>query len=365
MIEVAKTKDEREDAERRMEMQVTSTPRQIVPSAQLSTAAPEQASPMPMAVTSRPVGTGITSQAVIEVAKTKDEREDAERRMEMQVTSTPRQIVPSAQLSTDAPEQQYPMPMAVTSRPVTTGLVSQTAITQQNNYTTSTQSNSMGISFLGNTSDFKTWFFSIDGKTFVASNSSTLSPLKMMFTGGRFYGTSRPDQIIPGVVLVKNHSFDIITGTSEAKGVDYIGIVEWTWAGQKYRSAWKLLEGDVIREGVPEEGDRGDYSYDLYIISPYVAYDGPTGGTVGGGVVSQRTVEAQQSGGTAPSGGGTAPSGGGTAPSGGGGLIRTPFTTTTTATGGGTPAAVPGVEVAGTDWVKLGLQIGAAYLLLS
>lgn len=223
----------------------------------------------------------------------------------------------------------------------------------------------MGISFLGNTYDLKTWFFTIDGKTFVAANSSTLSPLKMMFTGGRFYGTFSPDQIIPGVVLVKNHSFDIITGTSESKGVDYIGIVEWTWAGQKYRSAWKLFEGNVIREGIPEENDPGIYSYDLFIIPPYIPYDGPTGGAVGGGVVSQKNVEAQKTESTAPSGGGTATSGGGTATSGGNELIRSPFTTTTTTTGGKTPAAVSGVKVAGTDWVKLGLQIGAAYLLLS
>jgi hypothetical protein len=333
---------------------------------------------MPMAVTSRPVGTGITSQAVIEVAKTKDEREDAERRMEMQVTSTPRQIVPSAQLSTDAPEQQYPMPMSVTSRPVTTGLVSQTAITQQNNYTTSTQSNSMGISFLGNTSDFKTWFFSIDGKTFVASNSSTVSPLLMRFTNGKFsnFSAEKINANSPLGPLVKNHSFDIITGTSEtansSTGVVMTGIVEWTWAGQKYRSRWTLTEGEILYRGLAEEGEKDTYYYDLRFATPYTPYDGPTGGTVGGGVVSQKTVEAQQSGGTAPSGGGTAPSGGGTAPSGGGtvpsgggGLIRTPFTTTTTATGGGTPVAVPGVEVVGTDWVKLGLQIGAAYLLFS
>ena len=230
----------------------------------------------------------------------------------------------------------------------------------------------MGITFLGNTSDYKTWFFNIDGKTFVANNSSTVSPLKLMFTRGRFYGAFRPEQIIPNVVLVKNHSFDIITGTSEAKGVDYIGIVEWTWDGQKYRSAWKLFEGDVIREAVPEEGDPGIYSYDLYIIPPYVPYNGPTGGAVGGGVVSQRTVEAQQSGGTAPSGGGTTPSGGGTTPSGGGtttgGGVATGGGTTTgggVVTGGGTTTPPTPTAVAGTDWVKLGLQIGAAYLLLS
>ena len=376
VIEVAKTKDEREDAERRMEMQVTSTPRQIVPSAQLSTAAPEQQYPVPMAVTSRPVGSGITSQAVIEVAKTKEDREIAE---VVRVAPTPVQIAPSAQLSTAAPEKASPMPMAVTSRPVTTGLVSQTGITQQNNYTTSTQSNSMGISFAGNTSDFKTWYFIIDGKTFVANNSSTLSPLRMSFTNGQFINAT-PEQINvnnPLGALVKNHSFDIITGTSQAvdpsSTIIKAGILEWTWAGQKYRSRWALTEGELLYKGIVEEGEKDTYFYTLDILSPYVPYDGPTGGTVGGGVVSQKTVEAQKTESTAPSGGGTAPSGGGTAPSGGGsavvvmpGTTRTPLTTTTTTSGQAqTPAAVPGVEVAGTDWVKLGLQIGAAYLLLS
>ena len=372
VIEVAKTKEDREIAE---VVRVAPTPVRIVPSAQLSTDAPEETSPMPMAVTSRPVGSGITSQAVIEVAKTKEDREIAE---VVRVAPTPVQIAPSAQLSTAAPEKASPMPMAVTSRPVTTGLASQTGITQQNTYTTSTQSNSMGISFAGNTSDFKTWYFIIDGKTFVANNSSTLSPLRMSFTNGQFINAT-PEQINvnnPLGALVKNHSFDIITGTSQAvdpsSTIIKAGILEWTWAGQKYRSRWALTEGELLYKGIVEEGEKDTYFYTLDILSPYVPYDGPTGGTVGGGVVSQKTVEAQKTestapsgGGTAPSGGGTAPSGGGSAPSGGGGLTRSAFTTTTTTTGGGTPAAVPGVEVAGVDWPGLVIKLGAAYLLLS
>lgn len=214
----------------------------------------------------------------------------------------------------------------------------------------------MGISFLGNTYDYKTWFFTIDGKTFVASNSSTVSPLKMMFTGGRFYGTFRPDQIIPGVVLVKNHSFDIITGTSESKGVDYIGIVEWTWAGQKYRSAWKLFEGNVIREGIPEENDPGIYSYDLFIIPPYVPYDGPTGGAVGtGGVTNTQSPPPAAIPVIVPS---------------------LPIDQNTNIMGGGQnqvripppvipPTAVTSAPVTGTDWVKVGIQLGVAYFILS
>ena len=65
------------------------------------------------------VGTGVTSQAVIEAAKNKEDRELAE---------ATRQIVPSAQLSTAAPEQQYPLPMSVASRPVTAGIATPTAI---------------------------------------------------------------------------------------------------------------------------------------------------------------------------------------------------------------------------------------------
>ena len=220
----------------------------------------------------------------------------------------------------------------------------------------------MSISFLGNTSDLKNWYFNIDGKTFVANNSSTLSPLQMRFTRGRLFNAS-PEEINRSSgagPLVKNHSFDIITGTSQVLGPEsgysstlvMTGIVEWTWAGQKYRSRWTLSEGNLFYKGVAEEGEKDIYFLDMEIMLPYIPYDGPTGGAVGTGVVSPKVVDAQQNGGTAPSGGGTAPSGGGGLP--GSSVI------TTTSTGGAPPVAV-----AGTDWVKLGLQVGAAYLLLS
>jgi hypothetical protein len=51
---------------------------------------------------------------------TKDEREALE--------AATTQISPSAQLSTAAPEQQYPLPMPVASRPVTSGIASPAAI---------------------------------------------------------------------------------------------------------------------------------------------------------------------------------------------------------------------------------------------
>ena len=123
-IAAGKTKDEREAAEAAASMRVTSTPTQIVASAQLSTAAPEQQYPLPMSVTSRPVTSGIATPTAIQAAQsgamTKDEREA------LQAATT--QISPSAQLSTAAPEQQYPLPMTVASRPVTAGIASPAAI---------------------------------------------------------------------------------------------------------------------------------------------------------------------------------------------------------------------------------------------
>ena len=87
------TKDDREDAERRM-------------------------------ATVKPVTAGIATPTAIQAAQngamTKDEREAME-------TAT-RQIVPSAQLSAAAPEQQYPLPMSVTSKPVSSGIATPAAI---------------------------------------------------------------------------------------------------------------------------------------------------------------------------------------------------------------------------------------------
>lgn len=160
--------------------------------------------------------------------------------------------------------------------------------------------------------------------------------------------------------MVKNHSFDIITGTSNAlTDGEYSGIVEWTWAGVKYRNAWKLMLGDVIREGIPEEGDPGIYSYDLNIIRPptaegYIPYDGPIGGAVGtGGVTNTQSPPPPAIPPIVPS---------------------LPIDQNTNIMGGGqnqvrlpviSPTAVTSAPVAGTDWVKLGIQLGVAYFILS
>jgi hypothetical protein len=230
----------------------------------------------------------------------------------------------------------------------------------------------MGISFLGNTSDLKYWYFNIDGKTFVANNSSTLSPLQMRFTRGKIFNAS-PEEINRSSgagPLVKNHSFDIITGTSQVLGPDsgytstlvMTGIVEWTWAGQKYRSRWTLSEGDLLYKGVTEEGEKDIYFLDMEIVLPYIPYDGPTGGAVGtGGVTNTQSpppaaippivpsLPIDQSGPVVSRPQMPAPM---------------PFPVVSGPTPVIPPTAVTSAPT-GTDWVKLGLQLGVAYFILS
>lgn len=221
----------------------------------------------------------------------------------------------------------------------------------------------MGISFLGNTSDFKTWFFNIDGKTFVANNSSTLSPLQMRFTRGKIVNAS-PEEINRSSgagPLVKNHSFDIITGTSQVLGPEsgyassliMTGIVEWTWAGQKYRSRWTLSEGDLLYKGVAEEGEKDIYFYDMEIVLPYIPYDGPTGGAVGtGGVTNTQSPPPAAIPTIVPS----LPIDQNTNIMGGGqNQVRSPVI----------PANAVTSAQTGTDWVKVGIQLGVAYFILS
>ena len=219
----------------------------------------------------------------------------------------------------------------------------------------------MGISFIGNTPDFKTWFFNIDGKTFVANNSSTVSPLRMSFTRGSLFNASAEaiNANNPLGPLVKNHSFDIITGTSQAIGSEsstgvMTGIVEWTWAGQKYRSRWLLTEGEILYKGIAEEGEKDTYFLDLDIVPPYIPYDGPTGGAVGsGGVTNTQSPPPAAIPTIVPS---------------------LPIDQNTNIMGGGQdqvrspvipPASVTSAPVTGTDWVKLGIQLGVAYFILS
>jgi hypothetical protein len=276
---------------------------QITPSAQLSTAAPEQQSPMPMAVTSKPVTSGIATPTAIQAAQSE-------------------QITPSAQLTTAAPEQQSPMPMAVTSQPVTSQPVAAGV---------AVPAAQTGLTFLGHTPTYNQWVFDVSGRRLVAVNLSSQNPLKLKFSG------NFSDQPL---TLMKTAGFDITSSTGTT--------IEWVWQGNRYKSVWMLAPGDDAAE---EEADLD--------FGPAIPYEGPAGGAVGTGLVSQNVIDAQTTT-TAQTTTQTPPvvqttTGGGNV--GIGGYRRTTKVETKTET--------PPAAAAGPDWVKLGLQLGAAYLLLS
>jgi hypothetical protein len=132
------------------------------------------------------------------------------------------------------------------------------------------------------------------------------------------------------------------------------GIVEWTWAGQKYRSRWLLTEGEILYKGIAEEGEKDTYFLDLDIVPPYIPYDGPTGGAVGsGGVTNTQSPPPAAIPTIVPS----LPIDQNTNIMGGGqNQVRSPVIPAT---------AVTSAPVTGTDWVKLGIQLGVAYFILS
>ena len=256
----------------------------------------------------------------------------------------------------------------------------------------------MGITYKGHSLDWTDWVFDIDGQEFVATNHSTPQPLKI-----RFKGRYRKWGNIP---LSKVGGFEILssaTTTTKAMG-EKQGTVEWIWAGTRYKSSWVLIAGNEIIAAF--EDAPAVYDYELVFVG-YVPYNGPTGGAVGTGVVSQKTIEvSKQEVNTGPSGSGytapkavevpSAPYGGpsgsgyveppaqkpvgtgvaspevikaqqevNTGPSGGGAVTKIPKVVFTPSTPyGGPSGSLPADTAAGPDWVKLGLQLGAAYLLL-
>ena len=279
----------------------------------------------------------------------------------------------------------------------------------------------MGITYKGHSLDWIYWVFDIDGREWVAVNRSTPQPLNILFQGRYRNWGNTP--------ISKAGGFDILSSTTTTKPNtmgEKQGTVEWIWNGVRYKSSWVLLAGNEIVAAF--EGAPAEYDYELGFVG-YVPYDGPTGGAVGTGVVSQKTIEAsKQEVNTGPSGSGytapkavevpsapyggpsgsgyveppaqkpvgtgvassevikaqqevnTGPSGSGyTAPkavevpsapyggpSGGGAVTKIPKVVFTPSTPyGGPSGSLPADTAAGPDWVKLGLQLGAAYLLLS
>ena len=193
----------------------------------------------------------------------------------------------------------------------------------------------MGLSFLGHSPSFNNWVFSVDGKELVASNFSTQSPLQLSFKG--FWDK----HTFP---LINTSGFNISDSTATT--------VVWQWAGKQYTSWWKVLIAD---EDDPETGV-------TLMFGPPVPYTGSPVAPVGTGVTNTQSPPPAAIPPIVPSlpldqnqnimGGGQ-------------NQVRIP--TPVIPNVATTPAAVTPAAVtpAGTDWVKLGLQLGAAYLLLS
>lgn len=200
----------------------------------------------------------------------------------------------------------------------------------------------MALSFLGHSPSFEMWVFNVNGKEFVARNFSTQTPLQLKFVG--YFDK-------PTFPLINTSGFNITESTDK--------VIVWTWAGKQYTSYW-LAESDDIDD--PE-------AQITLMFGPAVPYSGPPTAPVGnGGVTNTQSPPPPAVQTPVPS-----------LPIDQGGLIVSapaPMPTPTPV-----PAPMPAprapmpspvvtapqttVTPAGTDWVKLGLQLGAAYLLLS
>jgi hypothetical protein len=214
----------------------------------------------------------------------------------------------------------------------------------------------MGITLKGHDINFQYWVFDIDGRDWIAINQSTEEPLKIQFQG-RYgnWGT--------GNLLTKAAGFDILSSTTSKTGLEgeKQGVVEWIWKGSRYKSTWVLTPGTEIIAGDPAEGIESIWDYQLGFVGR-IPYDGPTGGAVGtGGVTNTQSPPPAAIPPIVPS----LPIDQNTNIMGGGQdqvRIPTPVISTTPVI----PAtSVTTAPVTGTDWVKLGIQLGVAYFILS
>jgi hypothetical protein len=87
----------------------------------------------------------------------------------------------------------------------------------------------MGLSFLGHTPSFEIWVFNVNGRELVARNFSTPSPLQLSFIGNW-------DKYSGGEPLIKTSGFNI----SESTNTNAI----WQWAGNQYASWWMAISTD-------------------------------------------------------------------------------------------------------------------------
>ena len=194
----------------------------------------------------------------------------------------------------------------------------------------------MALSFLGHSPSFNIWVFSVDGRELVARNLSTQSPLQLSFKGvwEKYSG---------GAPLINTSGFNI----SDSNATNIV----WQWAGNQYTSWWRAL--------YDEDDPEGEVTL---MFGPAVPYTGSPVTPVGTGVTNTQSPPPAAIPPIVPS-----------LPLDqkqnimGGGQDQVRIPTPVIPNVATTPAAVTPAAVtpAGTDWVKLGLQLGAAYLLLS
>lgn len=198
----------------------------------------------------------------------------------------------------------------------------------------------MGISFVGHSPSFEIWVFNVDGKQFVGRNYSTQSPLQLSFKGVW-------DKYSGSVPLINTSGFNI-TDSTDKNAV-------WTWAGKQYASWWLAIS---------EDDEDPDAMVELR-FGPAVPYSGPPVAPVGTGVTNTQSPPPPSVPTPVPS-----------LPIDQAGPVVSPpvpapvpvpvYRPTPAPAAAPAPAPAPAaVTPAGTDWVKLGLQLGAAYLLLS
>jgi hypothetical protein len=211
----------------------------------------------------------------------------------------------------------------------------------------------MGITFLGHTPNFEMWVFNLDGNRFVARNFSTPNPLSIKFAGVF-------DDAPLAAPLIKTSSFDITESNSR--------IVIWTYLGKAYTSSWDLDDEDRDDDAATRDA--------ILSFGPSIPYAGPPVAPVGtGGVTNTQSPPPAPIPPIVPSlpilTGPQLPT---PSPVYQPDPVLVPRVPTPTpmpfpVVSGPTPVVSgpvpPAVTPSGTDWVKLGLQLGAAYLLLS
>ena len=205
----------------------------------------------------------------------------------------------------------------------------------------------MALSFLGHSPSFEIWVFNVNGREFVARNFSSQSPLQLKFAGVF-------DKYSGSVPLINTSGFNITESTDK--------VIVWTWAGKQYTSYW-LVESDDI--------DDPDANTTLF-FGPAVPYSGPPVAPVGNGGVTNTQSPAppsiptpvpslpiDQSGPVVSRPQIPAPSPVYQPEPVSVPRVPTPSPVVTV------PSPVPSTAPSGTDWVKLGIQLGVAYFILS